>query len=99
MKEAALAEDDSFSSPGNGGSARKQKADSNTTLGLLLLGLSDPDIFVKSSGTHPPPGLLMEMPPYAIQWCISAKNLSKILSFRTVRVQYPRGYVLFQDLT
>lgn len=66
MKKATWTEDNTFLSPGNGGQRENGRL-TIITLRLLLVGSRDPDAFVKSSGTHPPPRLVSEMAPYVIE--------------------------------
>lgn len=97
VKKATLAEDASFPSPGNGGSRKEWTAEMTIRQGWFFLGPGDSD--VSSPRTHPPPGQVLGTPTLYWNGALCQELFPRKVSFRTVRVQNPRGSVLFGDIT
>lgn len=68
---------------------REWKAASDVTWGWLSVGPGQPDVSVKSSGPHPPPGWSWKCPP-AMGRCLSTKNLS-LKAWPLVKSSVPQG--------
>ena len=60
-------------------SGKEWKANNNISLGLLLFGPGDPDVLIKSPRNPSSPRAGDENAPYAMEWCVAAKSLSKNL--------------------